>query len=335
MPEFEPGGGDSNGGSSTSDSSTSSNTVATGQAKAEKQAMANLRASYREILRAWGLPVSKNLVNLIEKALRGMWSTTQFVDQLRHTPDYKDAYPGIRWKLGQSEAAYLSAYTQFRDRVRDIGEGLTREEFAVLQKKGVEFEEFSLRVDALNAIDTYGPLWDQFRLELETEGIAVPGGTLGKGELTEFLMGLGSKEWERIYQRAYLTTQLEQVAGINVIQGTETAGADFYEVTRADLLKIIKQVEALSPGGELESLTGADFSALGQKLREFKPDYLQRYGITAGDIVNMELGGEGAAEIAVKAQRVLAEQEAFFEPRALPTAEGLGKTSKQELPQSL
>ena len=332
-------GGNGNGSTTTTSGSSGPSQA---QLLAEKRAMQRLRATFRDVLRRWGISPSKNMMNLIEKGLRGMWSTTMFLDQLRHTPEYRQRFQGIRWKDGMTESQYLSTYAQYQARAKDIGETITKKDFAKLLKRGVTFDEFSDRVDALSAIDTYGPLWNQFKFELESAGINVPGKTLSKSELTKFLMGLGSKQWETVWQRAYMTVNLEKVAGIEVVEQAkgETSSPDAYEITRADLLQILKQTEALSAGMELEkSLAGTDFASLGAKMRQFDMNYLKRYGLTPKDILNMELGGVGAAEIAERAERVLQTQEAFFAERAqkrLPQGleQGQGVDS-DELVQSL
>lgn len=325
----------------TTSSSGSSTATSTGVSEAEQRAMRNLRASFREILRRWGIPASKNMMNLIEKGVRGLWTTTIFLDQLRHTPDYRQRFAGIRWRDGMTEGSYLSAYAQFRDRAKDVGAVLTRKDFAKILKRGVSFDEFSDRVDALQAISTYGPFWQQFQQELQAAGVNVPGGSLDKKELTRFLMGMGSKQWETVWQRTFMIANLEKVAGIEVIEAAqgETSTPDAYEITRADLLSILKQTEALSAGMELEKqLASLDFAALGQKMRQFDMQYLKRYGLTPKDILQMELGGANAANIAERAERVLATQEAFFRERAtrrLPSALEQSTADEDQLVQSL
>lgn len=334
------GGGSSNGSGGGSSSSISSSSGGGGAGPSQEQ-LQRLIISYRDILRRWGIRPDKNLLNLIERAARSMWTTTQFVDRLRHTPEYRQQFRGIQWRTGMTEGQYNQTFAQYKARAQDIGEMITRREFSKLLRRGVTFDEFSDRVDALNAIEEYAPLWKQFKFELEQSGVRVPGGDLTKKELTKFLMGLGSPKWEQVWERVYLTTQLEKVAGIGVVeQGKgESATPDAYEITRGDMLKLIKQVEALSPGFEVESLTGKNFAEIGTRLRAMKPQYLQRFGLTTNDILTMELGGPNAAKIADRAQRLLATQEAFFEPRATPqAAQQVGRPTvpqEEDLPQSI
>ena len=301
----------------TSTTTSTSPAQSTGPSLAEQRAMERLRVAYQEILRRWGLKASKNLLNLMERGIRGQWSTTQFVDMLRHTPEYRKQFRGIRWRTGMTEGQYLSTYAQYKARAQDIGERFSRKMFAKTLKNGLTFEEFSDRVDAVQTIDQFAPMWAGFQQALELRGIALPGGKLTKKELQKFIMGLGDKRWEEIYEESILTTNLEQVAGIDVT--ARRAGekvTDTYGITRRGLLQIVRQVEALTPGFEMEDISSQEFAAIGARIRQYDAGYLQRYGLSTKDLLQMELGGPGAAETAAKAKRLLATQEAFYEPRA-------------------
>ena len=320
--------------------STSSTPASTGPTAAEKMAMQRLRASFMEILRRWGIKPDKNLLNLVERGIRGMWTTTQFMGYVRETPEYRQQFRGMRWRQGMTEGQYNALFARYKERAGDIGENLTRKEFAKLLKRGVDFDEFSDRVDALNAITEYGPMWKQFLQVLQLQGVPIPkDGVLQKKELQKFIMGLGDQKWEEIYEETVLTTNLEKVAGVEVIapRAGEKATPDTYGIMRQDLLAIIKQVEALTPGFELESLTSQDWAQIGKNLRQYSIEYLNRYGITTKDLLEMELGGPNAAKIAERAERLLKTQEAFKEPRAVPQwTMGIGKPQdEEELPQSL
>jgi len=138
-----------------------------------------------------------------------------------------------------------------------------------------------------------------------------------KNRLLQGLYDAAPLSWEEIYEEAILTTNLEQVAGIDVT--ARRAGervTDTYGITRRNLLQIVRQVEALTPGFEMEDISSQEFAAIGARIRQYDAGYLQRYGLSTKDLLQMELGGPGAAETAAKAKRLLATQEAFYEPRA-------------------
>ena len=339
LPTGEPPGPTSTTGSSSSSSSSGPSQA---QIRAEKRAMERLRAGFLESLRRWGWAMpSKNLLNLVEKAVRGLWSTTQFLQQVRHTPDYHKKFAGIRVKDGMTEGTYLQTFAQYQEKARDIGENITKKDFAMMLKSGLTFEEFSDRIDAMSSMLEYAPFWAQMQQVLEIRGTNVPGQKLTKEELLKFAMGLGPAKWEGIFQEVYATTQLEQVAGVNVVAGQagETAAVDGYGLTRQALVKIINDAEALNPGFEVEKLTGQDYADIGSGLRELDLQYMQRYGLTTADYIRMRFGGPRSAETAELTERVVATQEAFYEPRAqkrLPQGLEQGQgVSQEQLPQSL
>ena len=301
--------------------------------------MARLRTTYEEVLRRWGMKADKNLLNLIERGVRGQWSTTQFMNFLRQTPQYRQHFRGIQWRVGMTEGQYNSTFAQYRDRAADIGERLSRKEFALALRKGKSYEEFSDTINAIQSLSTYAPFWTQFQQELELRGVDVPGKKLTKGEMVKFIMGLGPKKWETLFQEVYITTQLEKVAGIQVVarRAGEVAAPDSYDITRGDITKIIRQVEALNPGRELEELGGVDFAEIGSFVKQHSIAYLQRYGLGVADLISSKLGGVGAADTAEKSRRILATQEAFNEPRAVATGALTAAEDRpqDELPQSL
>jgi hypothetical protein len=96
-------------------------------------------------------------------------------------------------------------------------------------------------------------------------------------------------------------------------------------------------VESLTPGFEVENITGQQWRDIGARLRQFKPSYLAAQGVSGKDLLEMELGGPRAAAIAEKADRILKQQEAFYQQRALPNTNPVatGQTSDRgSLPQT-
>ncbi len=291
--------------------------------------MDNARASFREMVRRWGISPSKNVLNLIEKAIQAGWNSSLFLDRLRHTPEYAQTYPGIQWKKGMTEGTYLSTYNQYKNLAAQAGESFSREAFAKALKRNVSPQEFSDRVAAIKSIDRWGPMWQTFSDVLAARGLAPPKG-LSKQDLANFVMRLGPKAWEKVYDETFLTSGLERVAGLQVgksgIPGQDTP----YAITRGDMLDIVNQVESLTKGGF--DPAKLDFAKIGADLRKFKPEYLSRYGITPRDILEVELGGPKAADIAVKAQRIIDTQQAATQPQAVPQ-QALGAQQPQ-LPQT-
>jgi hypothetical protein len=254
---------------------------------------------------------------------------------VRHTPDYVKKYPGIQWRDGMTEGAYLSEFNQFKNLAQTAGVKFGREAFAKALKRGITPQEFEDRTLAIKSIDRWGPMWQYFSETLAARGLAGPKG-VSKKELADFVMKLGDKRWEKVYDETFLTAGLERVAGIQVGQEGAPGHDTPYSISRGDLLAIVNQVESLSMGAF--DPAKLDFTKMGVELRKYKPEYLQRYDISVKDIVEMELGGPRAAAIAEKGQRVLATQEAFTAPRATPQSSTQvgqrGEQKREELPQS-
>jgi hypothetical protein len=271
---------------------------------------------------------------MIEKATLQGWSSTMFLDRVRHTPDYVKKYPGIQWKDGMTEGSYLSEFNQYKNLAQSAGVKFSREDFAKALKRGVSPQEFEDRTLAIKSIDRWGPMWQYFSETLAARGLVGPKGA-SKKDLADFVMKLGDKRWEKVYDETFLTAGLERVAGITVGK-TGVPGVDTpYSISRGDLLTIVNQVESLSMGAF--DPAKLDFTKMGVELRKYRPEYLQRYGVTEKDIIEMELGGPRAAAIAEKGQRVLATQEATTAPQATPqSSTQVGQRSQQreqELPQ--
>jgi hypothetical protein len=275
------------------------------------------------------------MLNMIEKATLNGWSSTMFLDRVRHTPDYVKKYPGIQWKDGMTEGAYLSTFNQYKNVAQSAGVKFSREDFAKALKRGVDPQEFADRTEAIKSIDRWAPMWQYFSEALAARGLGPPKG-LTKKHLADFVMKLGDKRWEKVYDETFLTAGLERVAGIQVGKEFAPGQETPYSIGRGDLLNIVKQVESLTMGAF--DPAKLDFAKMGVELRKYKPEYLQRYDVSVKDIVEMELGGPRAAAIAEKGQRILATQEAFTAPRATPqSSTQVGQRSEQktqELPQS-
>ncbi len=275
------------------------------------------------------------MLNMIEKATLQGWSQTMFLDRVRHTPDYVKKFPGIQWREGMTEGTYLNTFNSYKNVAQSAGVKFGREDFAKALKRGVSPQEFADRTEAIKSIDRWGPMWQYFSNALELRGLAPPKGVTKK-DLADFVMKLGDKKWEQVYDETFLTSGLERVAGIQV--GKEgVPGVDSpYSLARGDLLNIVNQVEALSLGSF--DPAKLDFAKMGVELRKYKPEYLARYDLHEKDIIEMELGGPRAASIAEKGQRVLATQEAFNAPRATPQASTQvgqrGDQAREQLPQS-
>jgi hypothetical protein len=266
----------------------------------------NLRASFIYQLQAWGLDLTKNLNNLVQKGVNQEWSTTNFILQLRQTREYKQAFAGIQ--KGQTEEAYMYAYGQFRDKLKDVlKRDLTREAFGVLQKKGVDFEEWSKRVIAIDRIKRDRDLFETFGEVLKQRGLT-------KGKFTfkdayDFVTGKGSPLYEKVWEEAAFTTGLESAGFIVGKKGS---------ITRQEMLKALNSFEGRNPGLEVEDLGDEFYTDLANKVRTLLPaSRLAKFGLTETDILELQVGGPRAEHLAETVNQILANVERI---KAGPTA---------------
>jgi len=325
MPWGTPGGGGDGGGGDGGGGGASS-------APPDPLIRERAIAAYQEVLRRWGIPVTKNLTNLIVKAVNENWGTTLFVSRLRHTPEYREMFPGLVYSTGMTEASYNAQYQSFRTLAKSLGENLTRAMFGKMLRRGVTPELYRDRVAALQSVEKWSPLWVGFSEALAARGIEGP---KNKQDLVRFAMRLGPKVWEKVWQEAAVTTALERVAGIDVGDPVKGWGPSDYQITRGDMLTIIKNVEALNPGLEVEGISGQQWADIGSKLRSLGVSYLRQYGVTTKDYLEMALGGPKAAAIAEKVDRIAKTQQAATEPRAIQRTNLEQQQQQQAYPQAL
>lgn len=252
----------------------------------------------------------------MSQGLKQQWSTTNFIQHLRETRAYKDAFPGIQWQDGMSEAEYLSTFRQFDGLAKDIGRPLERAEFGVLLKKGVDLTEFKARTLAQGRIDKNRALFKNFEAVLKRKGILKPKERMTNQDLNDFVRGKGSKAWEAVWQEASFETGLESI-GIRIAGGTNRARAAFSDLDRKEFIRFIRRVE--SGGAEVEDLTGQNFNELAAQVDAVMPaSRLAGFGLSKTDIIEMQLGGPRAANIARTVRAALAAQEGFRRGEATP-----------------
>jgi hypothetical protein len=216
---------------------------------------------------------------------------------VRKTKSYKQAFVGIQWKTGMTEAEYMRLYGQYRELAGNAGRKLTKQQFGSLLQKGVTGSEFKLRVDALDRMNHQQGLFNAFEQVLKARGIIKPKQELSKNELYKFITRRGDPLWERVWQEAVVTQGFKS-AGISVGKG-----GDF---TRKELIGLINQVDTSK--SEVENLTTADFQKLATMIQEKLPlSQLYGKGVTKQDLAVLALGGRGAVEIAQRVQEIDAE----------------------------
>jgi hypothetical protein len=277
--------------SSSSGSGGSSSSGSAAAAKAEARALANAQASFMTYLRSWGMVVTPKLKKLVDAAAKGQWNSQAFLIAVRGTEEYKQKFPGIQWKRGMSEASYNAQYDSYSDRALDAGYRLTKEGFSKVLKKGIDAQEWSLRVQAVKQVKANADLLENFRQFLVDNGQLKPNEKLSAKEVYKLATQRGSPAWVNLWNTASVETGLE---GVGFTVGRNA------DLTREELKHLLKQpLSKLGPGESLDM----DYAALAQTASEALPaSRLYKSGITKKDLVVMALGGKNAAGIATRVQ---------------------------------
>jgi hypothetical protein len=274
---------------------------------------AALRAAYVGILHSWGIPAGK-VAGLVNQAVNGNWTSSQFVNHLRLTKAYNQAFHGINSQPGLTESSYLALFRQFKAKAQDIGHGLSRNMFGTLLKNGVDYQEWSYRVKAEELIDKNGPLFNWYERELRRRGDLKANEQLKRKDLWDIVTKQNSKKFESIYQTAYLSANLQKI-GFDLFAGAK--GGPGKDITRKDILKLINQFETGGMGQEVENLRAEDFAQLAEQIRTTIPaSQLYGYGLKKRDLLELKLGGPNAQRIAATAKSALRQAEAATQDRS-------------------
>lgn len=276
-----------------------------------------LLAEYAEILRAWGLNVSQNLNKLMHHGAKKEWTTTQFVQQLRRTRDYKQQFVGIKWQEGMTESQYNAEYMAFLREADDLGKKLSRQDYGSILRSGMDFEEFQARTTVLRDLRDNPELKRMFEKVLHARGMLGPQKNLSKKNMWDIMTGTGDPRWEAAWQEAAITFQLQRI-------GLKTSQKKKLGFTRKDLLELIEYAEA--GGIEVEQLGPDFYMQLSEKIRKLVPE--SRYSglhISERDLLELELGGPRAPKIAARVDKIVKaiEAESQFQPQG--TEFGAGK----------
>lgn len=261
----------------------------------------NLRNAFLNQLRAWGINVTKNIENLVEKGVTQEWSMDSFVLYLRATDEYQRVFQGIEHTKGQfrSEDEYIRQYDIYQKMAAKADYELSRSQFALLLKKGVDAEEWNTRTIFLDRITRNGQFFSQVEKVAQARGILKPKENLSPKELYDVMLHKGSPQIERLLEEANVRFQLK---GAGFMVGAGGVG-------RKQVLSFIRKLEG--SGIEAEALTPDYFAGLAEKLKEVIPIAKQiGMNVTKRDLFTLEFGGPGRNEIARYVENALASHEA-------------------------
>jgi hypothetical protein len=309
---LQGGGGSGSTGSSSSSSggssgSSSSGGSSGGSAGPSPQALANAKASYANMLKSWGIPITPGLDRMITQAVASGMGSSMFLQQLRRTKDYARAFKGIMrgdGTLRMSEAQYISGYNQAKDLAASVGRAFSRDAYGLAIKNGNSPSELKSKIEAIDTLKTNRDVFQQFNEYLVAKGLADPKKGITKPEMLQFIMKQGPAQWEREWSTA---SQAAELAKMEIDVGKPKTGSD---ISYKELQKLQKNL----PQGQ-----EPDYGQLAEALKSLPASKLYGYGLTKKSLLTLAYGGKGAAQIAEVATRALAQyRTAVTEPGAQP-----------------
>lgn len=260
------------------------------QNQSTKVQIQNQEASFRSVLGAWNIKETPSIDQLVQKAAQGGWNSARFLEALRQTQEYQNAFPGIR--PGMSESAYRNTVNQYQAAADRYGIDLTPGKKQALIAGNVRPDVFTMRAQAFAVIRDNPQEFKIFVQRAEAAGLGMP----TRGDLLSFVMGAKPREWLDVWNG----TQIQLVAkneGLNLGN------------------KGVEKIQQMTAGVSLPSVLKnvADFA---QKVRTtLTTQEARSFGLSRSDLLAAEFGGPGAGYARDKLQRVLDTNQAFFAQR--------------------
>lgn len=260
-------------------------------------------ASAQNMAAGWGIPWSDNLMALAQQGFNRSWTTERFINELRKTPDYRQAFPGIYnpdGTLKMSEAQYQANVNQYQSYASQAGVNLSEQQIGWLIRNDVLPSEYADRAPALGQLQRNPQLYQAFAKELVRNGVAKPG-EVTKGELAKFIMGQGNRQWMELWNDT-VTRNSAINAGV-----TFSKNSDKYLAANPGL------IERISNKGLSESQLEEGWQTYARYMLDtFDLAKYQGVGLTRKDVAAAAFGGRGSAAVRQKIERVMGTDEAFW-----------------------
>jgi hypothetical protein len=295
-------------GSSSSSGGSSGGSSGSGSVGPTPEQIANAKASFANMVLAWGIPVDKAMSNFIDRAVMSGMGSSTFLKQLRATKVYAQTFPGLIKKDGtlrMSEAQYIAGFQAAKDYAAQVGRNFSKGAYGMALKTGNSPSEIKTKLEALDSLKTNGALLNEFSDYLVARGVTKK--PLNKQEMLAFVMKQGPKAWEQEWEIANQSAAIEKATEGGILVGKPALGND---VSYKELDKLRK---GLLPGEE------PDMQALASVMEAMPASRLYKLGLNKKDALTLAYNGPGAKEIAKRAQLALGTaQAAATEQRANP-----------------
>ena len=242
------------------------------QIRAKHNAVRNARASFDELLRSWGVPLTPAVNNFVAMAARKQMSGDAFMAAIRKTKAYAKAFPGIMRPDGvlrMSESEYQSGFDAIKDFGASIGREMDRNDYATALKSGNSIAEIKQKWGAIDSLNTNRQILDEFVAYRQAQGLSAP---KNRDDLLKFVMGMGPREWEIGYDTAVMSAK------------SKTAGL---EMSFDEIKHVIGQIET-SGLGDSQDITPEVFAKVRDNLRHVGT--MKAYGLRDKDAVLAAFG---------------------------------------------
>jgi hypothetical protein len=279
----------------------------------------NAEAAFNTILSGYGLAPNPDLNKLVQKAVAGGWSSTRFALAVQDTPEFHQQFPGIFKQDGtlkMSPAQYLAVQRQFEAIGAQSGIDVGAKRQAWLFRNNVSPAEFQARAQADTTLRTNQAYFNAFNEERKANGLP----PLTHADQFKMIMGEGNQEWYDQWQGATTRYAAEQ-AGLSI----KAAGSSYLNINE-HLLNKVNQL------GLTEDQAQAGFQDIATHLLTTYPlSKLENYNLSKRRIEAAVFGGPGSAQTRELMKHVLAQEQAFTEPRATPEFSPQSKGGSQTI----
>jgi hypothetical protein len=300
------GGSDTSGGGGGSSSSSGGSSSGGGSSGPSPETIANAKASYANLLRSWGIPITPAMNQFVTQAATSGMGSAAFLQQVRQTKAYAQVFKGIMMGNGtlrMSESQYIAGYNSAKDYAASVGRNLSTQAYGLAIKNGNSPSEIKEKIQALDSLRTNKDVLQQFNEYLAAKGLVGPKG-MTREEALRFIMRQGPVQWEQEWN---IASQAAQLAKLGVDVGKPKTGSDLS-------YKELKNLQ-----GNLAPDEQPNYQALAEALKAIPYSQLYGYGLTRKDVTKLAYNAPGADQIAEVATRALAQyRTAVTEPGAQP-----------------
>lgn len=245
------------------------------------------------ILQGFGIP-SGLFSALLRESIINDWSADELLANLYGSEAFGNMFPGIFGSEGElvmTPGEYLSSRREYQHMAATYGFDLSNQAFGEqIVAGGTSGQEFLDRLEAAARVTESPEMFESLTHFAKEAGL----GAYGKEELFDALLGLAPKEFYDLWEKT-------SIQGMAALSGFHLGD------------KGVEKIQELAGERILESpQTKLAFENLAHQIKTTLPlSKIYKFGVTKGDLLQLEFGGPRQAEIAQTVQRIVDTDEAF------------------------